>query len=90
MDWQLFQQEDYFAVTLLDDECEDTGKVQFYRGPLTRISVDLATIGFVIECLLAPQPTEEFQQIQPDWYEHLSKNPWFLVVRAWKGPETYS
>lgn len=83
-DWQLFEQEDYFAVTLLHDEWEDIGKVQFYRRPLTRISADLLATGFVIERLLEPQPTEEFQHVQPDWYERLRKNPWFLVIRARK------
>ncbi|MEM8530535.1 MAG: class I SAM-dependent methyltransferase [Chloroflexota bacterium] len=84
-DWQLFEQENYFAVTLLDDEWEDIGKVQFYRRPLTKISEDLAATGFVVEHLLEPQPTEEFQKGQPDLHERLSKNPCFLVIRARKG-----
>ena len=83
-DWKLFDREDYFAVELLEDEWDDFGKVTFYRRPLTVISSDLAGAGFVIEKLLEPQPTEEFRQMNPEGYERLRKNPWFLAIRALK------
>jgi SAM-dependent methyltransferase len=83
MDWTLHNKEDYFAVELLEDEWE-IGKVSFYRRPLTAISQDLDSTGFLIERLLEPQPTEEFQRADPEGYERLTKNPWFLVVRARK------
>ena len=83
MDWKLFDREDYFAVELLEDEW-DIGKVRFYRRPLTAISQDLNAAGFFIERLLEPQPTEDFRRVHPEGYERLTKNPWFLVVRARK------
>lgn len=83
MDWKLFNKEDYFAVELLEDEWE-IGKVSFYRRPLTTISHDLDSAGFFIERLLEPQPTEDFRRVHPEGYERLTKNPWFLVVRARK------
>ncbi len=83
MDWKLFNKEDYFAIELLEDEWE-IGKVSFYRRPLTSISQDLDTAGFFIERLLEPQPTEDFRRVDPEGYERLTKNPWFLCVRARK------
>jgi SAM-dependent methyltransferase len=83
MDWKVFNRDDYFAVELLDDEW-DIGKVQFYRRPLTTISRDLESAGFFIERLLEPQPTEDFRRANPTGYERLSKNPWFLAIRARK------
>jgi SAM-dependent methyltransferase len=84
MDWKLFGTENYFAVELLEDEWEDVGKVRFYRRPLTVISQALDSAGFFIERLLEPLPTEDFRRVNPEGYERLTKNPWFLVVRAAK------
>lgn len=86
-DWKLFNKEDYFAVELVEDEWEDIGKVTFYRRPLTVISQDLASAGFLIERLLEPQPTEGFRRVNPAGYERLSKNPWFIAIRAVKRAE---
>jgi len=83
-DWKLFNKEDYFAIELLEDEWEDIGKVSFYRRPLTVISKDLASSGFLIERVLEPQPTEDFRRVNPSGYERLTKNPWFLIIRAVK------
>ena len=83
-DWKLFNSEDYFAIELLEDEWEEVGKVNFYRRPLTVISEDLAAAGFLIERILEPQPTEDFRTVDPDGYERLMKNPWFIVIRAVK------
>ena len=87
-DWKLFNKEDYFAIELLEDEWEDVGKVTFYRRPLTAISHDLTLSGFLVEQFLEPRPTEEFRRVNPDLYECLSKNPWFIVIRAIKKAET--
>jgi len=83
MDWKLFNKEDYFAIELLEDDWK-IGKVSFYRRPLTVISQDLDSAGFFIERLLEPQPTEDFRRVDPEGYERLTKNPWFLCVRARK------
>lgn len=83
-DWKLFDTESYFDVELLEDEWEGVGKVSYYRRPLTVISQDLASTGFLIERLYEPQPTEDFRTVNPEKYDLLSKNPWFLVIRAVK------
>lgn len=81
VDWKEFQREDYFATELLEDQW-DVGTVTFYRRPLMAMSEALSRAGFVIERLLEPQPTEEYRQAKPDWYERLMKNPGFLLIRA--------
>jgi len=83
-DWKWFDKEDYFALELLEDEWEDVGKITYYHRPLSAISQDLAAAGFIIECLLEPQPTEAFRQANADEYERLMKNPHFLAIRAVK------
>ena len=83
MDWTYFKREDYYAVELLEDEW-DIGKMRFYRRPISVMSQDLEAAGFVIERLLEPQPTEDFQRADPKAYERQMKKPQFLVVRARK------
>ena len=87
MDWQHFNTEDSFAIALLEHEWE-IGKEQFYRRPLTAISEALDAAGFYIERVLEPQPTEAFRQVHPEGYERLTKNPWFLVIRARRQDES--
>jgi SAM-dependent methyltransferase len=84
MDWQLFKTDNYFAIELLEDEWEDIGRVRYYRRPLVAITEDLHSTGFVIERMLEPQPTDEFRRLNPSSFERLTKNPWFLFVRARK------
>lgn len=82
MDWQEFQRESYFALERLDDYWEGVGPVQYYRRPLTMISASLAEAGFVIERILEPLPTEDYRAVRPEWFERLSRQPWFLFIRA--------
>ena len=84
MDWQLFKTENYFAIELLHDEWENVGRVDYYRRPLSAITEELYQAGFWIERLLEPLPTEDFRRLNPSSYERLTKNPWFLFVRARK------
>lgn len=84
MDWQLFKTENYFAIDLIEDEWEGIGRVDYYRRPLTAITEDLHAAGFWIERLLEPQPTDAFRLLNPGDYERLTRNPWFLFVRARK------
>jgi len=81
MDFQLFKVDSYFGTQLLEDDWR-VGKVRYYRRPLTAMIDALAQAGFVVERILEPQPTDEFRRAAPEDYEKLSKNPWFLVVRA--------
>jgi SAM-dependent methyltransferase len=88
-DWKLFHRDDYFATELLDDEWEDVGKVSYYRRPLTAMCDALHAAGFSVERLLEPQPTEDFQRVDPEGYKRLKTNPWFLAFRARRDGESY-
>lgn len=81
MDFQLFETESYFTTELLEDEWS-TGKVRYYRRPLTAMIEALAEAGFVVERILEPQPTDGFREVDPEGHERLSKNPGFIVIRA--------
>lgn len=84
MDFTLYEEvENYFEIVHIVDEWE-IGTVRFYRRPLTKISEDLHAAGFLIERLLEPLPTEAFRKVHPGGFDKLSKNPWFLMVRARK------
>jgi SAM-dependent methyltransferase len=81
MDFQLFGTMDYFKTEPLEDDWS-TGKVRYYRRPLTAMIEALAEGGFVVERILEPQPTEAFKNEDPKNYEKLATNPWFIVIRA--------
>ncbi len=83
MDWQLFKTEDYFATDLIEDEWS-IGKVCYFRRPLTAICDSIRSAGFLIETILEPRPVEAFRTADPENYEKLMKNPWFIIFRAKK------
>ncbi|MEL6139710.1 MAG: class I SAM-dependent methyltransferase [Cyanobacteria bacterium J06628_6] len=80
----LFALTDYFETARITDEWDGIGEVQFYHNSLTQISQALSNSGFVIERLLEPQPTAEYEQLDPADYQKLSTQPWFLVIKATK------
>jgi len=84
MDFRLFKVDSYFGTQLLEDDWR-VGKVRYYRRPLTAMVDALAGAGFVVERMVEPQPTEEFGRVDPEGYEKLCRNPWFLVIRARRG-----
>ena len=81
MDYRLFEVDSYFDTVLLEDEWR-VGKVRFYRRPLTAMIDALASVGFLVERILEPQPAEQFLDVDPEGYEKLRTQPWFIVIRA--------
>ena len=84
LDWVLLNGTNYFETSFIEDEWEDFGKVHFYRRSLTDICNSVTDTGFLIEKIIEPFPTKEFLEKDPKNYEKVTKNPWFLVVRAVK------
>ena len=85
MDFTVFDRDNYFATELLTDHWQRGNKkveVQFYRRPLNQIISPLLKAGFQLEKLLEPMPTEKFKEADPADYNKLSKNPWFLIIKA--------
>ncbi len=77
----------YFDTELVEEEWTGFGapaRVRFYRRSLQDVLNPLLEVGFVLERILEPRPTEEFQQAAPDDYQELCCKPGFLCVRAAK------
>lgn len=93
MDVKHFDRTDYFAHELLQETWnkKESGPVEvtFYRRPLQEI-IKVTAGTFVIERLVEPQPSIEFKD-KPEaqdwykrWFDRLSTNPHFLIVKARK------
>lgn len=63
---------------------ETSVDIPSYHRSLETIVNTTIDAGFVLDRLLAPEPTEKLQQIDPDDYETLLKRPHFLCVKAKK------
>lgn len=86
-DFTVHNRENYFLTELLEEQWSTINgkvKVQFYRRPLSDIVASVTNLGFVIEKLLEPMPTEQFRIEKPDTYEILTKKPQFLFISAKK------
>jgi SAM-dependent methyltransferase len=58
--------------------------VPFYYRPLSGFLNPLLAAGFNLERILEPVPVEAFQQVEPQDYERLMRQPGFLSIRAMK------
>jgi len=77
----------YFMVELVECEWISFGtpvRMPSYRRPMSEVINPLVKVGFCVDHLLEPIPTQEFKQHDPDEYEILSKTPGFMCVRAIK------
>jgi SAM-dependent methyltransferase len=77
----------YFDVELVGYEWRGFGppvRVPNYRRPLGAMLDPLLGAGFVLERLLEPRPTPEFQEQDPRDYEKLMRQPGFICFRARK------
>jgi ubiquinone/menaquinone biosynthesis C-methylase UbiE len=80
----------YFKVDRVEYTWRGFGKhvrVPSYRRPMGEVINPLVETGFVLDKLLEPLPTPEFQQADPDEYEQLIHSPGFLCLRAIKSKE---
>ena len=79
--------ESYFTVEIQELEWRGFGphvKMPSYRRSLQEALNPLIEVGFILDKVLEPQPTEEFLKVNPDDHADLSKNPGFLCLRARK------
>jgi SAM-dependent methyltransferase len=93
MDFKHFERTDYFAHELLMEiwNKQESGPVEvtFYRRPLQEI-VNVTSAQFIIDRIVEPQPDLDFKDKSDaiDWYkrwfDRLSTNPHFLIVKARK------
>jgi SAM-dependent methyltransferase len=72
----------YFETDLVEDDWKWVGKVKFFRRPLTEVTSALTDVGFVIDRLVEPMPTDALRAVEPDTYQRLLERPEFLIIRA--------
>ncbi len=82
-EWKNTNKKNYFERSFLEDYWINLQKtVHYYGRPLTDIFGAVTDAGFVIEKILEPRPEQKFQEIDPENYELLMSEPWFLCIRA--------
>ncbi|MGM0883762.1 MAG: class I SAM-dependent methyltransferase [Bacillota bacterium] len=93
MDFKHFDRPDYFAHELLTElwNKKESGPVEvtFFRRSLQEI-LNVTTEQFTIDRIVEPQPIIDFND-SPEaiewykrWFDHLTTNPHFLIVKARK------
>jgi SAM-dependent methyltransferase len=86
-DFQIHGAGSYFRTERLTTVWSGFGvrvQVPSYRRPLAAILNPLLEVGFALDRLVEPKPTEEFRRVSPDEHRTLSRRPGFLCVRAVK------
>ncbi|MBC7814968.1 MAG: class I SAM-dependent methyltransferase [Burkholderiales bacterium] len=58
--------------------------VKEYRRPLSAMLNPLIAVGFKLDTVLEPVPTEVFKAVEPEDYEKLTHRPGFICIRAKK------
>lgn len=87
-DYIYHKTDNYFETQLVS--CQWRGfegvrvEMPSFRRPLNELLNPLLEIGFQLEKIIEPLPTDEFKTADPKHYEELSKFPGFLCVRARK------
>lgn len=78
----------YFATEEVSETWRDFGepivRVRRYRRPLAATINPLLAAGFILERVLEPLPTADFQAADPKDYAELMQAPVFLCLRARK------
>lgn len=71
----------YFDVDAYTETWTRGWEVTSWRMPLTSLTEEFASTGFLIERLVEPTPAPEMAQSHPDAYEKLSSEPGFIMFR---------
>ena len=83
LDWLRFGGS-YFDVERVEDEWDPGPSVTFWRRPLSDTVNELADVGFVVERLVEPQPSQEVRRSDPVAYASLTQRPAFVAMRLAK------
>lgn len=86
-EYNYFKSKNYFDVENV--KCTWTGfgrpvEVNSYRRPLGECITPLTNNGFLIDKLVEPKPTKEFEKLDPKHYKELNEFPSFMCIRAIK------
>lgn len=87
-DYVYFKSNNYFETELVGSEWRGFNPVRVkmpsFRRSLSATLNPLMEVGFCLETILEPKPTDEFKEADPKHYIELSKQPCFLCIRARK------
>ena len=87
-DYVYFKSDNYFETELVGGEWKGFGSVRVhmpsFRRSLSATLNPLIEVGFSLERILEPKPTDEFKEADPKHYKELSREPCFLCIRARK------
>lgn len=75
----------YFDVVPVTETWSKGWVITAWRMPLTRLTEEFASAGFLIERLVEPVPEPEMAVTHPDAFEKLSAEPGFVLFRLRKG-----
>ncbi len=86
-DFECSMSGDYFARERIQEEWNTIGEpveVTFYRRSLSEITAAISQNGLVITELSEGKVSAEVEQIDPERFEYLSKNPNFIFIKCQK------
>ena len=87
-DFFYFKSVNYFETEFVSCDWKGFENVQVhmpsFRRSLSEMLNPLTEVGFQIDRILEPKPTDDFKQADPHGYEKLLRRPIFLGVRAIK------
>ncbi len=71
----------YFDVVPVTEVWSRGWEITAWRMPLSHLTGEFATAGFVIECLREPMPQPEMAHTHPEAFERLTSEPGFILFR---------
>ena len=87
-DYIYFKSNNYFETELVGVEWRGFESVRVhmpsFRRPLSEALNPLIEVGFFLERIIEPKPTEEFKNADPKHFEELSRQPCFICIRVRK------
>lgn len=86
-EYNYFKSEQYFAVEHVQATWGGFGapvEVNSFRRPLGECLAPILNNGFVLDQLVEPKPTAEFEKLDPRHFKELNEFPSFLCLRAIK------
>jgi SAM-dependent methyltransferase len=85
--YNFFKSKDYFNIQNVKCTWNGFGRpveVNSFRRPLNECITPFTDNGFLIDKLVEPKPTKEFEQLDPKHYKELNEFPAFMCIRAIK------
>ncbi len=87
-DFLYYNSQNYFATELVGTTWTGFGEKKVYvpcfRRSLTSLLNPLIKVGFKLDSMIEPLPTEEFYHANPKQFQELMKEPLFICIRAIK------